>query len=336
MKPQLKISILGAGSWGTALAIVFQQNLHDVTIWSRSKNEVKKINGTRINLKYLPKVKIPDQIKITSDLDEATRNKDVIFTVIPAQYLRSVLEKISFENIKNTIICNASKGIEIATLKTMSQVIRDCFPSIKIKKLAVLSGPSHAEEVCKQIPTTIVVASYSRKNSKLLAQSLSTPYFRIYVGDDVRGIELGGSLKNVIALAAGIIDGIGFGDNTKAALMTRGMSEISRLGIKLGALPRTFAGLSGMGDLIVTCMSKHSRNRFVGKEIGKGKKIKQILKNMNMVAEGVATSKSVYNLSKKYKIDMPISNEIYKILYEDKDCKQATYELMTRALKNEY
>ncbi len=331
----LKIGILGAGSWGTALSIVFQQNGHEVTLWSHKKSHITKIQKSKGKNDYLPGAKLNSKIKLTSNLNEVTKNKDIIFTVVPSQFLRSVLEKIPFSNISQTIICNTSKGIEISTLKTMTQVISDVFPLINKKQLAVLSGPSHAEEVSKNVPTTIVTASYSRRNAKLIAGTLSTPYFRIYIGDDVRGVELGGSLKNIIALAAGIIDGIGYGDNTKAALMTRGMAEISRLGIKLGALPRTFSGLSGMGDLIVTCMSKHSRNRFVGEEIGKGKKLKDILKNMVMVAEGIATSKSAFNLAKKYKVDMPISNAIYKILYEGKDCREATYELMTRALKNE-
>lgn len=333
---KLKISVLGAGSWGTALSLVFNQNNHTVTLWSHKKEHIKKIQKTGFNNDYLPGVKINSEINLTSDLNIATENKDIIFTVVPSQFLRSVLVNIKPENISNSIICSASKGIEIASLKTMTQVIRETFPKLNKKQIAVLSGPSHAEEVSKNVPTTVVAASYSRKNSKLIAHSLSTPFFRIYIGDDVRGIELGGALKNIIALAAGIVDGIRFGDNTKAALMTRGMAEISRLGIKMGALPRTFAGLSGMGDLIVTCNSKHSRNRFVGEQIAKGKKLKDILKSMMMVAEGVATSKSTFHLAKKYKIDMPISNAIYKILYEGKDCREATYELMTRALKNEY
>jgi glycerol-3-phosphate dehydrogenase (NAD(P)+) len=228
-----------------------------------------------------------------------------------------------------------AKGIENSTLMTMSEVVIDVLKHESKENLAILSGPSLAGEVSRQIPTAVVAASFRDKTSKIVQDAFTTNYFRVYVNDDIRGVELGGSLKNVIAVAAGISDGAGFGDNTKAAIMTRGIYEITRLGVKLGAQPRTFAGLSGMGDLIVTCMSHHSRNRYLGEQLGKGRKLKEVLDEMVMVAEGVATARSVRDLEKKYDIDLPIMTEVHQVLFEDKDPQRATIDLMTRHAKGE-
>jgi glycerol-3-phosphate dehydrogenase (NAD(P)+) len=246
-----------------------------------------------------------------------------------------VIEKIRHLDLTDTVICNVAKGIEGGTLMTMSEVLIDVLEHERKENLAILSGPSHAEEVCRRIPTAVVASSFRHKTAKLVQEAFMTPNFRVYVNDDIRGVELGGAIKNVIAIAAGISDGAGFGDNTKAAIMTRGVYEITRLGVKMGAQPITFAGLSGIGDLIVTCMSRHSRNRFVGEQIGRGRKLDDILKEMVMVAEGVATSKAIHELAVKHHVDMPMAYEVYHVLFEGKDPTQATYDLMTRDAKAE-
>jgi glycerol-3-phosphate dehydrogenase (NAD(P)+) len=233
------------------------------------------------------------------------------------------------------MLVSVSKGIEKNTLMTMSQMLKDVFPDINENQIGVISGPSHAEEVSQMVPTAVVAASVDIETSKAIQAAFMTSYFRVYASTDILGVELGGAFKNIIAIGAGIIDGAGFGDNTKAAIMTRGVAEISRLGLAMGARPETFAGLSGMGDLIVTCMSRHSRNRFVGEQIGKGKKLKQILKSMEQVAEGVETTRSAKQLASKIDIETPITNEVYKILFEDKDPVKATTDLMTRDMKTE-
>ena len=238
--------------------------------------------------------------------------------------MRRVIKEIIFSSIKDTILVSVAKGIENNSLMTMSQMLKEVFPQIDSDQIGVLSGPSHAEEVSRRIPTAVVAASQNAETSKSIQAAFITSYFRVYGSTDVCGVELGGALKNVIAIGAGIIDGAKFGDNTKAAIMTRGIAEISRLGVTMGAAPETFAGLSGMGDLIVTCMSRHSRNRYVGEQIGAGKKLKQVLKSMQMIAEGVETSRSASQLSKKYEIETPITDEVYKILFEDKDPVKAT------------
>lgn len=331
----MKVAVLGAGGWGTTLAILLHYNGHDVTLWEHKKSYAKQLNSSRENIVYLPNVRIPPEILITNNLKDACYNKNLIVLAIPSQYIRGVIEKLEFKLIKNSILVNVSKGIENKTLLTISQVITNVFPQIKKKQLAVLSGPSHAEEVSKRIPTAVVVASEDIETAKTVQIAFMNSFFRVYASTDLIGVELGGAFKNVIAIGAGIIDGAGFGDNTKAAIMTRGIAEITRLGLAMGAKLETFAGLSGMGDLIVTCMSKHSRNRYVGEQIGKGLKLKEILKKMIMIAEGVETTRSVVNLAKKLKIETPIANEVYKILFEDKDPIQATNDLMTRNMKIE-
>ncbi len=331
----MKVSVLGAGGWGTTLAVLLHYNGHSVTLWEYKKAYAKELAKHRENRIYLPGINIPDEIKITSDIEDSTNNKNLIVLAVPSQFLRKVVERIDYHSIKDTILVSVSKGIEKETLMTMSQMMKDVHHKLDKNQIGVLSGPSHAEEVSKRVPTAVVAASISKETSKTIQSVFMNSYFRVYSSTDILGVELGGAFKNVIAIGAGIIDGAGFGDNTKAAIMTRGVAEISRLGLVMGARPETFAGLSGMGDLIVTCMSRHSRNRFVGEQIGKGKKLKEVLKSMEMIAEGVETTKSVNQLAKKYKVETPIANEVYKILFEDKDPIKATNDLMNRDMKFE-
>ena len=331
----MKVSVLGAGGWRTTLAILLHYNGHDVILWEYKKSYAKELIKKHINSRYLPGISIPKEMKISYDLGESTGDKNLIILAVPSQFLRSVVKKIDFSDIKNSILVSVSKGIEKGTLLTMTQMLKDVHPLLANDQIGVLSGPSHAEEVSRSIPTAVTAASEEPVTSKSIQAAFMNSYFRVYSSTDILGVELGGAFKNVIAIGAGIIDGAGFGDNTKAAIMTRGVSEISRLGSAMGAHPETFAGLSGMGDLIVTCMSKHSRNRYVGEQLGKGKKLKQILKSMEMVAEGVETSRSASQLAKKFDVETPITNEVYKILFEDKDPVKATTDLMTRDMKME-
>jgi len=331
----MKIAVLGAGGWGTTLAILLHYNGHNVTLWEYQKSYARELNKKRINVDYLPGIKIPKEINITYDLDESSTNKNLIVFAVPSQFLRKIVKKISYNSVRDTVLVSVSKGIEKDSLMTMSQMLLDVHPSLGEAQIGVISGPSHAEEVSRRIPTAVVAASVDLDTSKTIQAAFMTSYFRVYSSTDILGVELGGAFKNVIAIGAGIIDGAGFGDNTKAAIMTRGVTEISRLGLSMGARPETFAGLSGMGDLIVTCMSKHSRNRFVGEQIGKGKKLKEVLKSMEQVAEGVDTTRSAKELAEKNSVETPITNQVYKILYEDKDPIKATTDLMTRDMKTE-
>ena len=331
----MRISVLGAGGWGTTLAILLHYNGHDVTLWEYKNNYAKVLDRTRENKLYLPGIKIPAELVITHSLSESCKNQHMIVIAVPTQFIRSVLSELKATNFKDTTFVSVSKGIEIGTLMTVSQIIKDELKSISPSQIGVLSGPSHAEEVSKKIPTAVVASSKDEFTAKQIQSAFITSYFRVYSTTDILGVEYGGALKNVIAVGAGIIDGAGFGDNTKAAIMTRGIAEISRLGIALGTRAETFSGLSGMGDLIVTCMSKHSRNRYVGEQIGKGKKLKDVLKSMQMVAEGVQTCKSVHELSIKHKVPTPIANAVYSILFEERDPIKVTYELMTRDMKAE-
>jgi glycerol-3-phosphate dehydrogenase (NAD(P)+) len=331
----MKISVLGAGGWGTTLAVLLHYNGHNVTLWEYHRSYAKVLNKTRLNETYLPGIQIPKEIIITNDIKEATHNHNMIVLAVPSQFLRHVVQQISPLNIKDAILVNVAKGIEKDSLLTMSQMLKEEIPSLSEDQLGILSGPSHAEEVSRRIPTAVVAASKYKDTSKSIQSAFITSYFRVYTSIDILGVELGGAFKNVIAIGAGIIEGAKFGDNTKAAIMTRGIAEISRLGIAMGAQPETFAGLSGMGDLIVTCMSHYSRNRLVGEQVGAGKKLKQIIKSMDMVAEGIETCRSASQLAKKYKVETPITNEVYKILFEDKDPVKATTDLMTRDMKME-
>jgi len=331
----MKISVLGAGGWGTTLAILLHYNGHHVTLWEYKKSYARQLIKKRINTDYLPGIKIPKEISITPDIEVASADKNLIVLAVPSQFLRSVVKKIKYHRIEDSILVSVAKGIENKSLMTMSQMLKEVFPHINKNQIGVLSGPSHAEEVSQRIPTAVVAASLDVETAKTIQTTFMTSYFRVYASTDILGVELGGEFKNIIAIGAGIIDGAGFGDNTKAAIMTRGVAEISRLGLAMSARPETFAGLSGMGDLIVTCMSRHSRNRFVGEQIGKGKKLKEVLKSMEQVAEGVETTRSAKQLAAKKGIETPITNEVYKILFEDKDPVKATTDLMTRDMKTE-
>jgi len=329
------IAVLGAGSWGTALSVLLYKNGHNVFLWEFFKERAEKIDSTRLNPEFLPGIKIPEGINVSFDLKNTVYNKDIILIVVPSHVVRSVCEKLAAIPLGNSLVVSASKGIENDTLLRMSQVLQNTIPDLTSDRIAILSGPSHAEEVGQGLPTVVVAASKSSETACCIQEVFMSPSFRVYTNSDVLGVELGGSFKNVIAIAAGISDGVGFGDNTKAALLDRGIVEITRLGIAMGAYRNTFAGLTGMGDLIVTCTSKHSRNRYLGEQIGKGKKLKKVTEEMVQIAEGVRTTRSVYDLSKKYKVEMPISTEVYKVLFEDKNPKQAVYDLMTRDPKKE-
>ena len=330
---KLNIAILGDGGWGTTLAILLYRKGFSVTLWGAFANYVSYLNKKRINTKFLPNIKIPRQIEITHNLKNTLSDKQLIIFAIPSQYMRKVLKKIrQFTYSRNSIYLSVTKGIELGSLKRMSEVIHDELGNIK---LAVLSGPTIAHEVARQIPTTAVIASYDKSLRKYLQGIFMTERFRVYTNDDVVGVELGGSLKNIIAIACGISDGLGFGTNTKAGLLSRGLAEISRLGQVMGAKVSTFSGISGLGDLVTTCISPYSRNRFVGEQIGKGKTLKQITTHMQMVAEGILTTKSAYALSLKCKVDMPITKEVYTVLYKNKSPIKAVEDLMTREKKEE-
>jgi glycerol-3-phosphate dehydrogenase (NAD(P)+) len=331
----MNIAVLGAGSWGTTLAIVLAENKHAVTLWTYNPDQAKLMAETYENPSFLPGIVIPKEISISSDIQESTNKKDLIVAAVPSQFLRSVIQQIAHHDLTDTVIVNVAKGIENHSLMTMSEVMLDVLKHEKRANLAILSGPSHAEEVSRRMPTAVVSAGFNMKTAKIVAEAFNTSYFRVYVSDDIRGVELGGALKNVIAIGAGVVDGAGYGDNTKAAIMTRGVAEITRLGVKMGALPRTFAGLSGVGDLFVTCISKHSRNRYVGEEVGKGRKLDDVLNEMVMVAEGVATCQSAVDLAEKHRTEMAIFTEVHQILFEGKNPRTAMGCLMAREIKKE-
>jgi len=330
----LRVTVLGAGSWGTTLALVLNQNNHDVTCWSFDKNDIIVIKETGENRKFLPGLKLPATIDFTNELQASIDIAEVIVVAIPSHAVRSVIENIELTEKSDLIWVNVAKGIENETLLRISQVIEQV-GQVSTENIAVLFGPSHAEEVSREIPTAIVSASKSLQTATLVQKIFMRPYFRVYSNLDIIGVELGGALKNIIAVAAGICDGAGFGDNTKAALITRGLVEINRLGIKMGAKADTFAGLSGMGDLIVTCTSMHSRNRYVGEQIGKGRSLQDILNEMVMVAEGVKTTASAFELSQREGVEMPITEQVYLTLFEGKPPAEAMRDLMTRASKKE-
>ncbi len=331
----MRISVLGAGSWGTTLAIVLAEKKHDVVLWSYSAEQADLMRSTRTNPSFLPGIELPASVEISADLTSAADGCEMVVAAVPSQYMRSVVCGLPALSGEYPIFVNVAKGVENGTLLTMSEMLHDALPNLPASRIVTLSGPSHAEEVSRRVPTTVVAASIDLESARQAQSAFMLPYLRVYVSSDIRGVELGGSLKNVIAIAAGIIDGAQLGDNTKAALMTRGIAEIARLGVALGAHVRTFSGLSGIGDLMVTCMSRHSRNRYVGVEIGKGRRLPEILSEMVMVAEGVATTQSAYDLARRTGVDVPIVAEVFKILFEGKDPLVACYELMTRDPKGE-
>lgn len=327
-----KVSVIGAGSWGTALAILLEKNGHQVTLWSHREEEAKELAKSREHKSKLPGVEIPEGIEIIGNLESALREKDVIVFAVPSVAVRSTAKKVAPYVKEGQLIVNVAKGIEETTLMTLTDIIEEEIPGAKG---CVLSGPSHAEEVSRGLPTTCVVGAKDKETAEFLQNIFMSPVFRVYISPDILGIELGGALKNVIALAAGTADGLGYGDNTKAALITRGITEIARLGIAMGAKSDTFYGLSGIGDLIVTCASKHSRNRKAGYLMGQGRNMQQAMDEVNMVVEGVYSAKAGLALSQKYKVEMPIIEQVNKVLFEGKAPADAVRELMVRDKKIE-
>ncbi len=327
-----KITLLGGGSWGTALAKLLSENGHKVTVWLRDDNQCRELTQTKVNKKYLPKVRIPDNILFTSNINEAVKDAEILLLVTPTQMIRGVLKQINDEYKDNKIIINASKGIEIGTMNLVSDIVDE---ETKNSAFAVLSGPSHAEEVGLSMPTAITIACNNKDVAEEIQDIFMSSYFRVYTNEDVIGAELGGALKNIIALGAGISDGVGYGDNAKAALMNRGIVEIARLGIAMGADVHTFYGLSGIGDLIVTCTSRHSRNWNAGYLIGQGLTKDEAIKKIGMVVEGIPTTYAAYELSKKLKVDMPIVDAMYDVVENNADVKEAVNKLMLRDKKEE-
>ncbi|MEF9939862.1 MAG: NAD(P)H-dependent glycerol-3-phosphate dehydrogenase [Clostridium sp.] len=320
------IGIIGAGTWGTALSIMLHNNGNQITIWSALKEEIEEMNRTHLH-KNLPDVVIPEDILLTDHLEAAMNEKDILVLAVPSVFIRSTAKQMREYLKKGQIVINVSKGIDETTLKTMSQIIEEELPEAET---AVLSGPSHAEEVSRGIPTTCVASAHKKAVAEYIQSVFMSPVFRVYTSPDILGVEVGAALKNVIALAAGIADGLGYGDNTKAALITRGIAEITRLGIQMGGKEQTFYGLSGIGDLIVTCASMHSRNRRAGMLIGQGYTMDEAMKQVQMVVEGVYSAKAGKILSEKYHVDMPIVEQVNLVLFENKPAKEAVGDLMLR------
>ena len=327
-----KAGVLGAGSWGTALSVLLCDNGHQVTMWSIDENEVKMLNEKREHETKLPGVKLPDQLIVTGDLEDTVKGKDFLVLAVPSPFTRSTAAKMSPCVADGQIIVDVAKGIEESTLMTLSQQIRQEIPQADV---AVLSGPSHAAEGGRRLPTTCVIGATTRKTAEYLQSMFISKVFRVYTSPDILGIELGGSLKNVIALAAGIADGLGYGDNTKAALITRGIAEIARLGVKMGGKIESFTGLTGIGDLIVTCASVHSRNRKAGYLIGQGRSVQEAMDEVKMVVEGVYSAKAAAKLAEKYQVSMPIVEEVNKVLFEGKAPARAVDDLMMRESRSE-
>lgn len=327
-----KIGVIGAGSWGTALAILLNENGNEVRLWSHRESEAEKIRRTREHTSKLPGIRVPDSICVTSDLAEAVAEAEVLVLVVPSACVRETSEKLHPLVVPGTVIVSASKGIEESTLDTMTDIVDEVIPQAET---AVLSGPSHAEEVARSLPTACVIGAKSERTARYLQALFMSACFRVYISSDMLGIELGGALKNVIALAAGIADGMGYGDNAKAALITRGMVEIGRLGLKMGGKLETFSGLTGIGDLIVTCASMHSRNRRAGILLGKGYSMEYAMREVNMVVEGVYSAKAAMKLSKKYEVELPIIEQVNRVLFDGEDPKTAVSRLMLRDSKVE-
>ena len=319
------ISIIGAGSWGTTLAILLGEKGFDVKLWSRREEVASKIESKRENTQYLPGIKIPNNVIVDHSLKNVIEGSEMIITAVPSEFLRTTLKEIK-HNFNGQIIVSATKGIEHDTRKRMSQVIEDELGKVKI---AVLSGPNHAEEVSARMPTASVVASNDKRISKIVAECLSTPYFKLYQLNDVTGVEICGALKNISAIATGVCDGFRFGDNARASIITLGLMEMNNFGRHFGAKRGTVYGLAGVGDLIATCISKHSRNRFVGEQLAKGKSIEEIKKELHgMIAEGIPTSKAVYEYSKEHNLEIPLTTQAYEVLFKNKDIKQAIKDLL--------
>lgn len=326
------VTFIGGGSFGSALAVMLAKKGLKINVWDRETSVVDDINVNKRNIRYVKDMIIPEGIEAFSSIDEAIEGTSYIVLAVPSHIIRDICKTIKEYINKDQVIISIAKGIEPVTKKRLSEVISEELPN---NPVVILSGPSHAEEVAKDIPTTVVVTSLHMEHAKKVQDLFMTNNFRVYTNDDIIGVEIGGAVKNIIALAAGISDGIGFGDNTKAALMTRGMTEIIRIGTKLGGKYETFSGLTGMGDLIVTCTSMHSRNRRAGILIGQGATADEAIEKVGMVVEGIKACKSFYELKEELQIEMPITDALYKVLFENKDCKTAVFELMTRDKKGE-
>lgn len=330
-----KIGVIGAGSWGTTLADLLAKRGHDVTLWAYESELVAEMRATRINSLFLPGIALSPALAFTNDLVAAVGGKELILCVVPTHVLRGVIRQALPAVPADAVIVSATKGIELDTLQAVSQIYEDLLPPDLYRRFAVLSGPSFAREVAQEMPTAVVAAAADEAIARQVQEIFTTPLFRVYTNSDVIGVELGGALKNVIAIAAGIVDGLGFGHNTRAALITRGLAEITRLGLAMGARSETFAGLAGMGDLVLTCTGDLSRNRTVGVQLGQGLTLTTILGRMRMVAEGVKTAESTFRLAGKLGVEMPITEQVYRVLYEDKPARDAVIELMARDLKPE-
>jgi glycerol-3-phosphate dehydrogenase (NAD(P)+) len=331
-----KISIIGAGSFGTAIAVVLGQSGYSITIWAREEEVVDGINRNRFNPEYISDVELPKSVNASYTIKEAILGSEMVVFATPSHALREVAGKAKEHLTGKEIIVSVAKGIEQDSLMTPSQILVDVLDGTVLEdQIGILTGPSHAEEVSKFKPTAITASAYSKRAARIIQETFMTPMFRVYLNHDILGAEIGGALKNIMAIAAGIIDGAELGDNAKAALMTRGLHEMKRMGCALGASQDTFSGLTGMGDLIVTCTSEHSRNRYVGYNIGRGKSLDEIRSGMNMIAEGVKTAKSVTQWSRRNNVEMPITDAVYKVLFENMDPKDAVNELMTRNAKDE-
>lgn len=330
-----RVAIIGAGSWGTALAISLAESGHDVRLWARRNEAAERMREERHNPSYLPDADIPPEVLITSDLEEAVSDREFWIFATPSQAVRSVATRLVDRVHDGLILVSVAKGIENGTLLTTTEVLRETLPAVPRGRIGVLYGPSHAEEVARHVPTTVVAAAHDLATAEAIQTLFMTPTLRVYVNQDVCGVEIAGSVKNVLAIAAGISDGVGFGDNAKAAILTRGMAEIRRLGVAMGADPLTFAGLAGIGDLVVTCMSGLSRNRHLGELIGRGMTLEEAESTMTMVAEGVRTTASVVELARRHDVEMPITFAVHSILFENKSPQEAVRDLMMRSAKRE-
>ncbi|MBW3552328.1 MAG: NAD(P)H-dependent glycerol-3-phosphate dehydrogenase [Gemmatimonadetes bacterium] len=330
-----RVAVAGAGSWGTTLANLLAKKGHVVSLWSFEDEVVEDINDSRVNSVYLPDVRLDDRLTATASLPEAVEGADVVLSVSPSQHVRQVMRRAAQVMRKDALVVSASKGIETSTLETMADVLEDVLPVGTHRSTCFLSGPSFATEVAREHPTAVTVAARDGEAAQRSQDLFQTDYFRVYTSHDVIGVELGGALKNVMALAAGMVSGLGFGHNTRAAMITRGLAEMSRLGVALGANPLTFMGLAGMGDLILTCTGDLSRNRSVGFALGQGKQLSEVLGSMRMVAEGVETSRAAHALAQREDIEMPIVAEVHAVLFEDRSPEEAVRNLMLREPKAE-
>jgi glycerol-3-phosphate dehydrogenase (NAD(P)+) len=336
MTERLNISVLGAGSWGITLARLLCENDHRVTLWELFEERAEELRTKRESPQFLPGIRIPESIRVEGDITRALKDADLILFVVPSHGVRSVARMVteSFEFTERSIVVNAAKGLEEGTLKRMSEVLRDELP-LGGSQVLTIAGPSHAEEVSRRMPTSVVAAGEDLPRAKIVQQVFFRPYFRVYTNSDVPGVETAVALKNIIAIAAGVCDGLGYGDNTKAALLTRGLVELSRLGVALGGRMETFFGLSGIGDLIATSISRHSRNRHVGEKIAQGRSLDEVLNAMVMVAEGVRTTRAAMGLARKYDVDVPITSAVHDVLFSKRDPREAIDQLMNRPPQDE-